>query len=194
MDRRSHCCVCAILWYDLELLARRPDEAHAVASDRIDPMTTPYSVVPPRTKHPRVAERFTSAVHSVIGPQTASRLEDARRGFVPVIPELLRGKVEKKLATEKTSCVDNADAIAAKFPNLFGQPIVELSAATDTGDAVEALGPGLRVGCVLSGGQAAGGHNCIIGLFDYLQDRHPGSTLYGFLGGPKGVMQNTYKV
>ena len=36
----------------------------------------------------------------------------------------------------------------------------------------------------------AGGHNVIIGLHDYLQRWHPGSTLVGFLAGPRGVMQN----
>lgn len=39
-----------------------------------------------------------------------------------------------------------------------------------------------------------GGHNVIIGLHDYLQRWHPGSTLLGFLNGPRGVMQNNYKV
>ena len=39
-----------------------------------------------------------------------------------------------------------------------------------------------------------GGHNVIIGLHDYLQHWHPGSTLVGFLNGPRGVMQNKYKV
>lgn len=40
----------------------------------------------------------------------------------------------------------------------------------------------LRVGVMLSGGQAAGGHNVIIGLHDYLQKFNPGSSLFGFLG------------
>ncbi|KAI3428271.1 hypothetical protein D9Q98_006650 [Chlorella vulgaris] len=52
----------------------------------------------------------------------------------------------------------------------------------------------LRLGVVLSGGQAPGGHNVIIGLHDYLQRRHPGSTLVGFLSGPRGVMRNDYKI
>ena len=34
----------------------------------------------------------------------------------------------------------------------------------------------------------------IIGLHDYLQRWHPGSTLVGFLGGPAGVMNSRYKV
>lgn len=51
----------------------------------------------------------------------------------------------------------------------------------------------LKVACVLSGGQAAGGHNVIIGCFDYLQEWAPGSTLLGFLDGPAGVMKGKYK-
>jgi 6-phosphofructokinase len=35
---------------------------------------------------------------------------------------------------------------------------------------------------VLSGGQAAGGHNVIAGLFDYVATGHPHSKLYGFIG------------
>ena len=43
-------------------------------------------------------------------------------------------------------------------------------------------------------GTPAGGHNVIIGLHDYLQRWHPGSTVIGFLGGPAGVMNNKYKI
>ena len=49
-----------------------------------------------------------------------------------------------------------------------------------------------RVGVVLSGGQAAGGHNVIVGLFDALQQRNPQSRLYGFLNGPKGILNNEH--
>ncbi len=52
----------------------------------------------------------------------------------------------------------------------------------------------LRVGCVLSGGQAPGGHNVISGLFDSLKRHHPSSELLGFLDGPKGLMTGAYKV
>jgi 6-phosphofructokinase len=39
-----------------------------------------------------------------------------------------------------------------------------------------------QIGVVLSGGQAAGGHNVIAGLFDYVAAGHPHSKLYGFIG------------
>ena len=46
---------------------------------------------------------------------------------------------------------------------------------------------------MLSGGQAAGGHNVIWGLNEYLRHRHPGSQLFGFLDGPRGIIQKQYK-
>jgi len=49
-----------------------------------------------------------------------------------------------------------------------------------------------QLGCVLSGGQAAGGHNVIMGLFDMIKKLHPESRLFGFLGGPHGVYSNNY--
>ena len=45
---------------------------------------------------------------------------------------------------------------------------------------------------MLSGGQAAGGHNVIMGLFDMCKKLHPDSKLYGFLAGPHGVFTNRY--
>jgi len=53
----------------------------------------------------------------------------------------------------------------------------------------EKLAP-LTIGVIFSGGQASGGHNVLTGLFDKLQQMAPGSTLKGFLGGPKGLMEN----
>ncbi|KAF2303695.1 hypothetical protein GH714_021304 [Hevea brasiliensis] len=50
----------------------------------------------------------------------------------------------------------------------------------------------LKIGVVLSGGQAPGGHNVISGIFDYLQERAKGSILYGFRGGPAGIMKCKY--
>jgi 6-phosphofructokinase len=50
----------------------------------------------------------------------------------------------------------------------------------------------LRVGCVLSGGQAAGGHNVIVGIYDYIKRIHKNSQLFGFLNGPKGIFTGDY--
>ena len=45
---------------------------------------------------------------------------------------------------------------------------------------------------MLSGGQAAGGHNVIMGLFDMVKSLHPDSKLFGFLAGPHGIFTNNY--
>jgi 6-phosphofructokinase len=50
----------------------------------------------------------------------------------------------------------------------------------------------LRIGCVLSGGQAAGGHNVIVGIYEYIKRRHVNSQLFGFLNGPIGIYEGKY--
>jgi pyrophosphate--fructose-6-phosphate 1-phosphotransferase len=52
--------------------------------------------------------------------------------------------------------------------------------------------PGLNVGVILSGGQAPGGHNVISGIFDGLKKLNPSNKLYGFLGGPGGLVDHKY--
>lgn len=56
-----------------------------------------------------------------------------------------------------------ADEIAKLFPNLYGQPSASL---VPTGAVPsEIAGTALKIGVVLSGGQAPGGHNVISGIF-----------------------------
>lgn len=45
---------------------------------------------------------------------------------------------------------------------------------------------------MLSGGQAAGGHNVVMGLFDMIKKLHPDSQLFGFLNGPYGIYSNHF--
>lgn len=52
------------------------------------------------------------------------------------------------------------DEIKKLFPNLFGQPSA-MVVAGDSGKGEESL----KIGVVLSGGQAPGGHNVICGIF-----------------------------
>ena len=45
---------------------------------------------------------------------------------------------------------------------------------------------------MLSGGQAAGGHNVIMGIFDMAKRIHPDSQIFGFLAGPHGIYTGNY--
>ena len=49
-----------------------------------------------------------------------------------------------------------------------------------------------HVGVILSGGQAPGGHNVIAGLYDALKQANSSNKLYGFLGGPSGIIDGKY--
>jgi len=45
----------------------------------------------------------------------------------------------------------------------------------------------VKVGVVLSGGQAPGGHNVIAGIFDGIKQWNQNSSMVGFLDGPHGI-------
>jgi pyrophosphate--fructose-6-phosphate 1-phosphotransferase len=49
-----------------------------------------------------------------------------------------------------------------------------------------------RLGIVLSGGPAPGGHNVITGVFEAMKKDHPDSVLLGFQAGPKGIIANKH--
>ena len=67
----------------------------------------------------------------------------------------------------------------------------ELRGDAENGTLAKSERP-LNLGCVLSGGQAAGGHNVIMGLYDMAKRLHPDSKLFGFLAGPHGVFTNNW--
>jgi len=52
--------------------------------------------------------------------------------------------------------------------------------------------PKLKIGVVLSGGQAPGGHTVIAALFDAAKQFHPDSELIGFKNGPSGIVKNAF--
>ena len=51
----------------------------------------------------------------------------------------------------------------------------------------------LRLGIVLSGGPAPGGHNVIAGLFHAATRANPANKIIGFLAGPKGIITAKHK-
>jgi pyrophosphate--fructose-6-phosphate 1-phosphotransferase len=115
-----------------------------------------------------------------------SLLEKARKTYQPKLPNALKGfvKIKEGKATES---VDNQSEIKALFPNTYGLPIVEFV------EGEQKIYHPQNVGVILSGGQAPGGHNVISGIFDGLKKVNPNSKLYGFLGGPSGLIDHKYK-
>ncbi|MBI9061688.1 MAG: diphosphate--fructose-6-phosphate 1-phosphotransferase [Marinilabiliaceae bacterium] len=114
-----------------------------------------------------------------------SALQIARENYVPKMPKSLQGTV-KVVEGKKTESVADQAEIEKMFPHTYGMPVLsfEAGAAADK--------PAMNVGVILSGGQAPGGHNVISGLFDGLKKLNPENKLYGFLGGPGGLVDNQY--
>jgi diphosphate-dependent phosphofructokinase len=118
-----------------------------------------------------------------------SPLQKARLKYKPQVPQVLKDVTKLVVKQGKpTQAVRDAEALKKLFSHTFGQPQIQL-ASDKQGKAAEPL----RIGVVLSGGQAPGGHNVIAGLFDALKAIHPQSILIGFLGGPSGIVDNTTK-
>ena len=114
-----------------------------------------------------------------------SPLDIARANYQPKLPMALKGAVAIKEGAPTQSVADQAE-IKALFPNTYGMPILEVV----KGEAI--ANKAINVGVILSGGQAPGGHNVMSGLFDGLKSIHPDSKLYGFLGGPSGLVDHEY--
>ena len=117
-----------------------------------------------------------------------STLQKARAAYQPKLPKALRTNKMKIEFGAPTEPQTDKDKIKKLFPETYGQPIVKIIEGEDN----LSMAP-LRVGVVLSGGQAPGGHNVIAGLFDALKAANEDSRLFGFLKGPKGVMRGKYK-
>lgn len=95
---------------------------------------------------------------------------------------------------ETRQAAANHEAIAKLFPQLCRSPLHLLRLVPgEHAPHAEGHRP-LRIGVVLSGGQAPGGHNVITGIFDYLAKQHPGSVLIGFKDGPRGIINNDHKL
>lgn len=116
---------------------------------------------------------------------TKSPLQIARAAYQPKLPAALQGNVVIKEGNNTESVADQAE-IKALFPNTYGMPLITF----ETG--ASKTYPVVGVGVILSGGQAPGGHNVISGLYDGLKALNPQNKLYGFLGGPSGLVDHQY--
>ncbi len=117
---------------------------------------------------------------------TISALQKARAQYQPKLPKSLKGAV-KLVDGAATESVADQEEIKKLFPNTYGMPIVTLEEGSD---AIEF--PAMNVGVILSGGQAPGGHNVISGIFDGIKQLNADSKLFGFLGGPGGLVDHKY--
>ena len=131
-----------------------------------------------------MAKRKGSFTMTNLSPLQVERLK-----YQPKLPSSLASGINHLQSIEgsATQSVANQDEIKALFKNTYGKPTVTFQTSTDSTSS------SLRnVGVILSGGQAPGGHNVIAGLYDALKQANPSNNLYGFLGGPSGIIEGKY--
>lgn len=79
------------------------------------------------------------------------------------------------------------DSLRQRIPHLCRIPEVSIKKGDSTSS------PPLRIGVLLSGGQAPGGPNVVIGLFEGLRAFNRNTKLFGFIQGPLGLARGLYK-
>jgi hypothetical protein len=136
-----------------------------------------------------------AASTSTAGGGRFSAAQAARLAYAVPLPAALAAPLGQQTlrAGATLSPASDGARIAALFPATYGKPTVHLEVG---GVGAVERAAGLRVGVVLSGGQAAGGHSVIAGLFDGLARAAGGApwALLGFRNGPKGVMTGEHIV
>ena len=120
-----------------------------------------------------------------------SSLQKARYEYAPKLPGMLRNGIADICVLEgaETQSVADQEKIKALFPNTYGKKEITFQKGANTSEAKKQI-----VGVILSGGQAPGGHNVICGLYDALKATNPENELYGFKGGPSGLIEDSYVI
>ena len=120
-----------------------------------------------------------------------SPLQKERLKYVPKLPGMLRGGIAEISVQEgeATQSVADQDKIQALFPNTYGKKEITFVKGANTSAAKKQV-----VGVILSGGQAPGGHNVVCGLYDALKATNSENVLYGFKGGPSGLLEDDYLI
>ena len=120
-----------------------------------------------------------------------SPLQMARYQYSPKLPGILRNGVSEICVKNggATTSVADQDKIQALFPNTYGKNEIIFQKGQNTAETKKQV-----VGVILSGGQAPGGHNVICGLYDALKAANKDNVLYGFKGGPSGLIEDNYLI
>ena len=121
--------------------------------------------------------------------KTLSPLQIERLKYQPKLPATLAMGINslELVEGEATQSVRDQEQIQNLFKNTYGKPVVTFKNSISM-----TVSQPKNVGVILSGGQAPGGHNVIAGLYDALKQGNSANKLYGFLGGPSGIIDGKY--
>ena len=128
-------------------------------------------------------ESRQKSIEELLGNNTALRLE--RRFYQPPLCQSLNsgsGKIRPMDGFD----LDVLKVAEEQLPFVSKNKLVEVIP-----DGPRQATP-RRIGVVLSGGPAPGGHNVIAGLFHAAKRANPDSKVIGFLAGPKGIITDKH--
>lgn len=116
-----------------------------------------------------------------------SPLQQQRYRYKPKLPKMLQEEIHSIVPVfgEKTESETDQQELKKIFAHTYGKPVVTFARGSN-----QEMSRKRNIGAVLSGGQAPGGHNVISGIFDALREANPESKLFGFLGGPSGILDD----
>ncbi|WNY64597.1 diphosphate--fructose-6-phosphate 1-phosphotransferase [Borreliella carolinensis] len=117
-----------------------------------------------------------------------SLFNQERQKYVPKLPSILKKDFSNisLVYGKKTEAIQDRQALKEFFKNTYGLPIVSFT----EGNSNLSFSKALNIGIILSGGPAPGGHNVISGVFDAIKKFNPNSKIFGFKGGPLGLLEN----
>ncbi len=129
---------------------------------------------------------WQAKIEELVGTETTFRSE--RRAYQPrLCPALAEGAgCTRPLAGFE---LEELKVACEQLPFVSRNKLVEIAAYV--GQTREERPR--RLGIVLSGGPAPGGHNVIAGVFEAAKRAHADSQVIGFLAGPKGIITNNHK-
>lgn len=116
---------------------------------------------------------------------TMSSLQKERMDYKPKLPPLFERATSLATRPAPIAKVEAGSEVKQQFKHTSNGSFLNFVESNERYVALP-----LRIGVVLSGGQAPGGHNVIAGIFDAIKKIHPDSVLIGFLGGPSGMVNN----
>ena len=120
-----------------------------------------------------------------------SVLQKLRYEYEPKLPKMLRNDISKITMSEgkPTHTAADCEKIEKLFPNTYGKKEITFVKGKNKSENKKQI-----VGVILSGGQAPGGHNVICGLYDALKKSNKDNQLFGFKGGPSGLLEDEYVI
>ncbi|BCR20636.1 diphosphate--fructose-6-phosphate 1-phosphotransferase [Borrelia miyamotoi] len=117
-----------------------------------------------------------------------SVFQKERYKYIPKLPSILEYDFQNISVVfgEKTEALKDRDALREIFKNTYGIPVVNFIQGPSNVDFTKVL----NVGIILSGGPAPGGHNVVAGIFDAIKKSNSNSKIFGFKGGPSGLLED----